>query len=463
MRQIQPSMVMGIGPESSSNVIDLTQEDQSELDEDTNTSPSPSWSAPSNDYLRQVATQALDLLPHFDTIEEPYRESYGNRSQDQPEGTRHIAQEAPVSEAQNLEGGAQSLASSYKVAPSTSTSVLHLPDTDPQAVDRNQADKEVPEGDNENRPRPNAPPQTTFAPPRTRPITMGQEPEAKRLKPSGPGSSARQNPQTNISRHSIAYKKQLDEVQTKLKKEMENLKHNNHSVDKRDKELQVMLMQTDMDKLIVLLKSQIQCDAAHGPGQSGKVALAFSTLETIPNTNSCFGPLPRPSVFMLRQLNKLRAELRDLETQLDAKAGKTTSLEMVDGTKRAVDLRFFIQEFEGHYKADREREEDIRRKRDGTERQDISSMGSNQQVQHLAMSSPTHSVATSTSRSASVFTDAQSDASFGEHVHGSSKPSLPTIPKQSAYPQALIESSNAYVGSASGQRRSRRLRKESPH
>ncbi|ROW06326.1 hypothetical protein VPNG_07502 [Cytospora leucostoma] len=456
-------MVMGIDSESSSNIIDLTQEDQMELAEDNNTSPSPSWSAPANDYLRQVATKALALLPDFDTIEEPYQENHGNGIQDQPEATRHIDQDAPASEAQNLGGGARSLASSYKIAPATSTSVLHLPVTDPQAVDSSQADKEIPKGGNGNKLRPKAPPQTTFAPPRKRPTTMDQEPVAKKSKLSNPGSSVTQSPQTNISRHSVVYQKQLDELRTKLKEAREKLQHNKHSIDKRDKELQIMLMQIDMEKLMVLHKAQLQCDAAHDPGQSGKVELGLSNLETMPGSHGSFEPLPRPSVFMLRQLNKFRAELQDLEPQLDAKAGKTTSFEMVDEIRRAVDLRFFIQELEGHYKADREREEDIRRKREGIEREDVSVTGIYQQVQPLAMSSPTHSAAeSSTSRSASTFSDTQSDASFGEHVRGSSKPSLPTMPEQPVYPQVLVESSNAYVGSESGQRRSQRLRKAAP-
>ena len=157
-------------------------------------------------------------------------------------------------------------------------------------------------------------------------------------------------------RLSLVYKMQLKELRAILKDEEEKLQHTKHSNDSQNRELQILLLRTDIEKLALVLRSQLAREEA-ADVQSGAVDPALTRSSTLTGINGISGPLPRLSTFMLKQAKTLQLELRSLEAQLEYMSTQACDEEEVTAKlKRIKDLRFFVGVFERQHNADREKE-----------------------------------------------------------------------------------------------------------
>ncbi|KUI58071.1 hypothetical protein VP1G_05378 [Cytospora mali] len=168
------------------------------------------------------------------------------------------------------------------------------------------------------------------------------------------------------------YMKQLRELRAVLKEDEEKLERNKNHKDARDMELQILLLRTDIEKTTTLLKAQLAYDEM-SDGEGGCVAFNLARPYDTPVSDGSCGLLPRPSVFMLKMLNKLRAELQNLDVEMGGKKGKQNYRGMEDKMVRMQNLRSFIAEFERYFKEDYEREEKFRRLRGELQQQAPSS------------------------------------------------------------------------------------------
>ncbi|ROV96586.1 hypothetical protein VMCG_07766 [Cytospora schulzeri] len=233
-------------------------------------------------------------------------------------------------------------------------------------------------------------PEEVLPPENTAPLLAYQpeinmEPAAKRRKLDAAESSMGQNsgsvpaPSSPPARQHLSdlldepdlpsefYKMRLLELRARLKDDEERLPHINNHNEARDKELQILLLRTDVEKQRLLLKAQLAYEEATDGEE--QVVLNLTYPFPTPGSDNRYGCLPRSSVFMLRALIKLKDELKVLETELEGNKGEEDNEAAAEKTIRMENLRFFIEKFTGFYNADLEKEEKVRRKRDELERQ----------------------------------------------------------------------------------------------
>ncbi|KUI66744.1 hypothetical protein VM1G_02184 [Cytospora mali] len=158
------------------------------------------------------------------------------------------------------------------------------------------------------------------------------------------------------------YMEKLRKLCAVLKEDEETLERNKNYKDARNMELQILLLRTDVEKATILLRAQLAYDEM-SDGEGGHVAFNFTRPYDTPGSDGSCGLLPRPSVFMLKMLNKLRAELQNLEVEMGGKKAKQNYRGMEEKMVRMQNLKFFIAEFERYFKEDYEREEKFRRPR----------------------------------------------------------------------------------------------------
>lgn len=221
--------------------------------------------------------------------------------------------------------------------------------------------------------------------PRAQQSEMDMEPDAKRSKLETANPSMAQNlgsvpaPLSPSARQELLdllddpnlpsefYKMRLLELLTVFKDDKEKLQHIKDPEEARDKELQILLLRTDIEKQRVLLKAQKAYEEATDGEE--QVVLNLTQLALTPGSDGSYGVLPRPSAFMLKAILKLGDELEVLKAELEGKEGEEDSEETAAKTLRVENLRFFMEKLMGYYNADLEREEEIQRQRDDPEQE----------------------------------------------------------------------------------------------
>lgn len=282
-----------------------------------------------------------------------------------------------------------------QLAPASGHSVSRLPKEVLPPVDSSETESEYytesDDEDDDDMTESDAPLEEIVVRTRARQSEMDKEPDAKRAKldaakpsmgqnlgsaPAPSPPSARQDTLDLLDDPNLpseVYKTRLLEFLVNLKEDEEKLQHIKDDEEARNKELQILLLRTDIEKQRVLLNAQLAYEEATDGEE--QVVLNLTHPSLTPGSDGCYGVLPRPSAFMLKTLLKLGDELEVLKAELEGKNGEEDSGGMADKTLRVENLRFFIDEFMGYYNADLEKEKEVRRQRDELERQEASSAG----------------------------------------------------------------------------------------
>lgn len=151
-----------------------------------------------------------------------------------------------------------------------------------------------------------------------------------------------------------------------LQRDEEKLKGAKDPREARDMELQVLLLETDIEKQRILLKAQVAYEEVTDGEEF--VVLGDTQPFATPGSDGCYGFLPRPSTIMLRTCLRLGDELNAIKAEFEGKNGEDDSKGKADKKVRMENLKFFVDEFFKYYHEDVKKEKEIRKQREEQDR-----------------------------------------------------------------------------------------------
>lgn len=363
------------------NALAIAEQDQRPSWTQINNSTSPpALHLPTGSLAKLLANKAPELLPKADLLEELFQEVYITQTRGHQEEVNHNSQQAFPAQAHQQQFAVERAACSSSpqraaFVPAKRPFVSQLLKTEPPAEEHFDRLKLIDEQGNV----PQAPLKLENHIPRPikHELEMDEHTNSKKAKLSAPeapaqqsaGTAAAVSPSTKSATQgpsslprctipqSLIYKLQLKELRATLKADEETFRQTKH-VDKyarRDREIQIMLLRTDVEKVTLFLRAQLAREEASAV-QSGAAAPANTRSSMLSGINGINGPVPLSSIFMLKQVKILQLELRTLEARLKDTNRPADDTEVVAKKQRIEDLRVYIRVFEGNYKTDREKE-----------------------------------------------------------------------------------------------------------